>query len=368
MGAEDDIAMVASGDVTGYEKINRIGEGTYGVVYRAREKSTGEIVALKKVRMDHERDGMPVTSLRELHVLQACKHKNIVNLHKVVTGTKADSIFLVFEYCPHDLARLMDAMRLPFSESEVKCLLQQLLEAIVFLHKKWIMHRDLKLSNLLYCNDGMLKLCDFGLARHYQPDPRPYTAKVVTLWYRAPELLLGETRYTPAVDMWAVGCIAGELLRHEPLFPGKTEAGMVEMHAQLLGAPNERIWRGLGALPLASQMKMPYQPFNYLKQKFPSLSDSGLDLLNKLLTYDPKKRISAEDALRHPYFYDKPLPKPVHAMPTFPTLHNASSLRVGGRGEPDRAVNPPAGRQRGRDDIFGDVFGDVSTAKVPRLR
>ncbi|KAK3264188.1 hypothetical protein CYMTET_27056, partial [Cymbomonas tetramitiformis] len=170
---DQEVKPLAEDDVWNYEKINRIGEGTYGVVYRARHKPTNEIVALKKVRMDRERDGVPVTAVRELRILQSIDHPNIVKLKKVVTGNKKDSIFLVFEYCEHDLARLVDTMRTPFSEAESKSLFLQLLQAVEFLHRHRIVHRDLKLSNLLFNNRGQLKLCDFGLARYFQVPARP---------------------------------------------------------------------------------------------------------------------------------------------------------------------------------------------------
>ena len=140
------------------------------MVYRARDKQTGDVVALKKVRMDKERDGVPVTALREVRILQSSRHSNIVNLLRVMNGKKPNAIFLVFEYCEHDLARLLETMRVPFTEAESKCLCLQLLQAVEYLHRRWVFHRDLKLSNLLLNNRGELKLCDFGLARFYQPE------------------------------------------------------------------------------------------------------------------------------------------------------------------------------------------------------
>ncbi|KAK3236790.1 hypothetical protein CYMTET_53086, partial [Cymbomonas tetramitiformis] len=136
----------------------------------------------------------------------------------------------------------------------------------------------------------------------------------------------GETKYSEAVDMWALGCIFGELLKQEPIFPGKVEAHMLELIANLLGSPNERIWPGGLRLPNSSTFKFPHQPYNYVQQQFPKLSTSGRDLLNKLLTYDPRKRITAEEAMTHPYFSEAPLPKPQDAMPTFPTAHDSGPL------------------------------------------
>lgn len=167
-----------------FERLNRIDEGTYGVVYRARDKKTGEIVALKKVKMEKEREGFPLTSLREINILLSFHHPSIVDVKEVVVGSSLDSIFMVMEYMEHDLKALMETMKQPFSQSEVKCLMLQLLEGVKYLHDNWVLHRDLKTSNLLLNNQGELKICDFGLARQYGSPLKPYTHLVVTLWYR----------------------------------------------------------------------------------------------------------------------------------------------------------------------------------------
>lgn len=354
--------------VANYEKIKRIGEGTYGVVYKARDRTTGEIVALKKVRMERERDGLPVTSMREIRVLQMCRHPNIVHLKKVVTGSKPDSIFLVFEYCSHDLGKLIDMMPRPFSQSEVKCLMLQLLEAVDHLHSHWVMSRDLKLPNLLLTHDGHLKICDFGLARYFHAHEEAYTPRVVTLWYRAPEILLGQDTYTEAVDMWAVGCIFAELLRNEPLFPAKSELETLQLMTNLLGAPNERIWPGFLKLPNAAKTKFPDQPYNYVEKEYPNVSVAGLSLLNQLLTYDPNKRVTARQALKHPYFQEQPLPKNPSNMPTFPSAHDADAhqsrwhnRRAEMEHQEDMSRHDLAAKhgraQQELDLRFGDAFG-----------
>ena len=188
-----------------YEKLNRISEGTYGVVYRARSTETGAICALKKVKLDRERDGFPLTAIREINVLLSLRHPNIVDVSEVVVGPSLDSVFMVMEFGDHDLASVMrQRMRQPFTVAEVKTLLRSLLSGVAYLHDNWILHRDLKTSNILYTTPGDLKICDFGLARQYGSPLTPYTQMVVTLWYRAPELLLGAR-----VDGWWVdvqGC------------------------------------------------------------------------------------------------------------------------------------------------------------------
>ncbi|KAL1366647.1 hypothetical protein AAHE18_03G374700 [Arachis hypogaea] len=311
-----------------FERLNKIDEGTYGVVYRARDKKTGEIVALKKVKMEKEREGFPLTSLREINILLSFHHPSIVDVKEVVVGSSLDSIFMVMEYMEHDLKGLMEAMKQPFSQSEVKCLMIQLLEGVKYLHDNWVLHRDLKTSNLLLNNRGELKICDFGLARQYGSPLKPYTHLVVTLWYRAPELLLGSKQYSTAIDMWSLGCIMAELLSKEPLFNGKTEFDQLDKIFKILGTPNETIWPGFSKLPGVKVNFVKHQ-YNLLRKKFPAtsftgspvLSDAGFDLLNKLLTYDPEKRITAEAALNHEWFHEVPLPKSKEFMPTFPAQH-----------------------------------------------
>ncbi|CAA2999198.1 cyclin-dependent kinase G-2-like isoform X1 [Olea europaea subsp. europaea] len=300
-----------------FERLNKIDEGTYGVVFRARDKKTGEIVALKKVKMEKEREGFPLTALREINILLSFHHPYIVDVKEVVVGSNLDSIFMVMEYMEHDLKGLMETIKQPFSQSEVKCLMLQLLEGVGYLHDNWVLHRDLKTSNLLLNNSGELKICDFGLARQYGSPLKPYTQLVVTLWYRAPELLLGTKQYSTAIDMWSLGCIMAELLSKEPLFNGKTELDQLNKIYRILGKPNEEISTGIN------------HQYNPLRRKFPStsfigspvLSEAGFDLLTKLLTYDPEKRITAKAALNHEWFREVPLPKSKELMPTFPAQH-----------------------------------------------
>uniref|UniRef100_A0A5B7C2U0 cyclin-dependent kinase n=1 Tax=Davidia involucrata TaxID=16924 RepID=A0A5B7C2U0_DAVIN len=311
-----------------YEKLNKINEGTYGVVYRARDKKTGQFVALKKVKIGVERNGgFPMSSLREINILLSFHHPSIVDVKEVVMGD-LDSVFMVMEYMEHDLKELMHVMKNPFGQSEVKCLMLQLLEGVRYLHDNWVLHRDLKTSNLLLNNRGELKICDFGLSRQYGSPMKPYTTLVVTLWYRAPELLLGTKKYSTAIDMWSVGCIMAELLAKEPLFNGKTEFEQLDKIFRTLGTPNETIWPGFSEMP-GVKVNFVKQPYNLLRKKFPApsftgspfLSDLGFDLLSKLLTYDPEKRITAEAALNHGWFHEVPLPKSKEFMPTFPSQH-----------------------------------------------
>ncbi|ORX90494.1 Pkinase-domain-containing protein [Basidiobolus meristosporus CBS 931.73] len=322
--------------VDNFEKLNKISEGSYGVVYRARDRDTGEIVALKRLKLDKETNGFPVTSLRELHTLLVAKHPNIVNVREIVVGDSLNSIFIVMDFIEHDLKALMEDMKSPFLQSEIKTLMIQLLSAIALLHDNWIIHRDLKTSNLLLNNRGEIKVADFGLARKYGSPLGPMTQLVVTLWYRAPELLLGAKEYSTAIDIWSVGCIFGELINNEPLFPGRGEIEQLDKIFRLLGMPNEKIWPGFSNLPHAQNITFVNQPYNNLRNRFPYVTESGLDLLSKLLTYDPEKRITAEEALQHPYFKESPLPKDPSMFPTWPSK---------GAGERRRSCASPSAPQ-----------------------
>lgn len=206
--------------IENYIHLNYIHEGVYGVVYRAKDKLTGEIYAIKKTKLGKEREGFPITSIREFNLLLSMQHPNIVNVKEVVVGSTLDKIYFVMEYVEHELKNIIEYMNCKFDLAEVKSLMRQLLKAMEYLHVKNIMHRDLKTSNILYSNKGCLKVCDFGLARRHMGLSRSYTPVVVTLWYRAPELLLGNDRYTTAIDMWSVGCIFAELVLGGALFRG----------------------------------------------------------------------------------------------------------------------------------------------------
>lgn len=319
-----------------YEKLNKISEGTYGIVFRAREKKTGKIFALKKVKMDgNQGEGFPTTALREVNVLLSLHHPNIVNVTEVVMGRSMDSVYMVMEFMEHDLKTLMKEQRARFSVAEVKCLMLQLLSGVRYLHENWVIHRDLKTSNILYNNKGELKICDFGLARQYADPLKPYTPCVVTLWYRAPELLLGARRYSTALDMWSVGCIMAELLHGEHLMPGEGEVDQLNRIFRLMGTPTKESWPAFGdgkQLPNSTKLKFPPAPCT-LRRVLPKtiaygngnvLSDVGYKLLLGLLAFDPEKRLTAEQALADDWFTEPPLPKSQHLMPSFNITENGT--------------------------------------------
>lgn len=344
---------------------HRINEGTYGIVFKGKDMKTGEVVALKKVKMEKEREGFPLTALREINILLSFDHPSIVRVKEVVVNDHLDGVFMVMEYLENDLKGVMEMKKQPFSQSEVKCLMLQLLEGVKYLHDNWVLHRDLKTSNLLMNNQGELKICDFGLARQYGSPLKPYTQLVVTLWYRAPELLLGATEYSTAIDMWSIGCIMAELLAKKPLFNGETEVDQLDKIFRTLGTPNEKIWNGFSKLP-GAKANFVRQRYNKLREKFPAtsfiggptLSEAGIDLLNKLLTYDPEERITAEDALKHDWFREVPLPKSKEFMPTFPAQNAKNRCQQRVMKSPDpleelRRKELQQGDQLGSGSLFG---------------
>ena len=306
--------------VNEFRCLNKINEGTYGIVYRAVDLKQRNIVAMKRLKLEKEKDGFPITSLREIKLLMMTSHPNVVTIKEVVVGTSPDKVYMVMEYVEHDLKTLMDSMKEAFTIGEVKTLMIQLLRGVQHLHDNWVIHRDLKTSNLLLSHSGILKIADFGLAREYGSPLKPYTPIVVTLWYRCPELLLGAKIYSTAVDMWSVGCIFGEFLTGKPLFSAKTEIDQLKNIFKILGTPNDDIWPGVGELPVMSKNVFAKQPYNQLKKRFEKslFSGKGFNLMNGLLTYCPEKRMTAETALNHDFFEETPLPTPPSMFPTWP--------------------------------------------------
>lgn len=285
-----------------FEKISKIGQGSYGVVYKVRSRKSNDIVALKRVKIDDLKidglsEGIPSSSLREIAALKNLRHPNVVELLDIRhSGT---SINLVFEYLNRDLKMALEETANGLPERLVKSYLFQLLKGIAFCHSQRILHRDLKLQNLLVNRDGTIKLADFGLARSVTLPVRIYTKEVVTLWYRAPEILLGSELYGPAIDVWSLGCIFYEMLTKKVLFPGDSEIDQLFKIFQKLGTPNESQWEGLTRLPNYKPIfpNWPPQDLDKLLGKF----SSAADLLKRMLVYDPFRRISAQNAMKHPY-------------------------------------------------------------------
>lgn len=308
-------------DHSKYENMAKIGQGTFGEVYKARCRKTNEIVALKKVLTENEKEGFPITALREIKILQVLRHDNIVRLIEICTS-KANAankfksnFFLVFEFCEHDLAGLLSNPQVKFSLGEQKKIMQQLLNGLYYIHKNYILHRDMKTANILVTKDGKLKLADFGLARAIEQQKSDaqlvrYTNRVVTLWYRPPELLLGERCYNRAIDMWGAGCIMAELWTREPILKGNTEQNQLELIQNMCGSITTEVWPEVERLELFGKSQLKSDLKRRIRERLGSyIKDvNALDLLDKLLTLDPKKRIDSDEALDHDFFWTDPLP------------------------------------------------------------
>ncbi|KAI1501270.1 kinase-like domain-containing protein [Biscogniauxia marginata] len=379
--------------VENYDKLNDIEEGAYGWVARGKELKTGRVVALKRLKMDEGgagggggggRAGLPETGLREIQILKDCSHRNIVELREVVVGGgggggdgwsgKIESVFLVLEFLEHDLKSVLEDMPEPFLASEVKTLLRQLAAGLAYLHDRWVLHRDLKTSNLLLNNRGRLKIADFGMAR-YVGDPAPprLTQLVVTLWYRAPELLLGADAYGPAVDMWSVGCVFGELLTREPLLQGRNEVDELTRIFELCGVPSDESWPGFRRLPNARSLRLPPKSSSsssaaaaaagsVIRARFPLLTAAGCALLDGLLSLNPEARPTARQMLEHEYFRQDPKPKHEAMFPTFPS--KAGQERRRRRDTP----NAPGRGQQAAADLGSVDFSGIFAGREKEER
>lgn len=290
-----------------YKRISQIGEGTYGKVYKARNLQTLKMVALKLLRMESERDGFPITAIREIKLLQSLRHPNIVSLLEMMV--EKSQVYMVFEYLDHDLAGILSHPHLTFNEGNIKYLFKQMAEGLAYMHHRGILHRDIKGPNILLSNTGQVKIADFGLARSIDllnPDAL-YTNRVITLWYRPPELLLGETKYNGAVDIWGLGCILAEFFVRKALFQSKDAIGQIKSIYSILGTPLENGWPEAVELPWY-QLIQPREPrASQLVAKLGQIiPNQALMLIEKMLKLNPKVRYTADEMLKDPYFTEGP--------------------------------------------------------------
>jgi cyclin-dependent kinase len=285
-----------------YEIIEKCGEGAYGKVYLAKDLKTNSKVAIKKIKLASVEEGVPISSIREISLLKELNHINVVKLMDVIH--LENKIILVFEYVEQDLKKLLKTKPNGFEEKEYKSLIYQLLQGIKYVHKLKILHRDLKSENLLVSDDGVMKIADFGLARGFGLPIKNFRNDVVSLWYRAPDILLGNENYSTSVDLWSVGCILAEMVNGGIFFQGYSEKEQINKIFKMLGTPNIKELPMYEKYPGWKEEKWESFPRKNFKELCPKLNNDGLDLLQKLLEFDPEKRISAADALEHPFFKD----------------------------------------------------------------
>ncbi|KAF8087499.1 hypothetical protein N665_0583s0008 [Sinapis alba] len=347
-----------------FEKLEKIGQGTYSTVYRARDLETGKMVAMKKVKFVNMDPESVRFMAREINILRKLDHPNVMKLECLVTSKLSGSLYLVFEYMEHDLSGLALRPGVKFTESQIKCYMKQLLSGLEHCHSRGILHRDIKGSNLLVNNDGVLKIGDFGLATLYHNDQdQPLTSRVVTLWYRAPELLLGATNYGAGIDLWSVGCILTELFLGKPIMPGRTEVEQMHKIFKLCGSPSDQYWRKT-KLPLATSFK-PQQPYKrVLLETFKSLPSSALALVDRLLSLEPETRGSTSTTLNSKFFTTEPLPCDVSSLPKHPP---SKELDAKVRDEEARRKRADTVKGRGAESVRRVSRDFKSTVTTPEF-
>lgn len=335
--------------VKGYGPLTLIDGGGFSSVYKAENLSLHRSFAIKVLNPSAKSPESNVSSYREMQALSIANHQNVVKLYEVVQCQS--SVCLVMEYIPYTLSQVIQNFILP--ESLIKGFMLMLLRGLAHLHELGIIHRDVKPQNLLISSSGILKICDLGLCRilpekipaqsqlntsgnlnnianlnsslnsnlnsmivsptssvssSTQDETHAWTLQVGTHYYRAPELLFGDRGYTEAIDIWAAGCVMAELLNGEPLFPGVGDLELIGRISELLGSPSEETWPGISQMPDFGKLLFKERPRVDMRAKFPSWSNEALDLFEKFILYEPAKRISAREALHHPWFNVEPTP------------------------------------------------------------
>ncbi|BFZ53803.1 TFIIH complex serine/threonine-protein kinase subunit kin28 [Savitreella phatthalungensis] len=295
-----------------YQKKEKLGEGTYAVVYSGVQVSTGRAVAIKKIKLGQFKEGLDMSAIREVKFLRELRHENVIELVDVYY--KKQNLNLILEYLVADLEHLIKDKSILFSPSDVKSWMLMTMRGLLHLHARFILHRDLKPNNLLLDANGVLKLADFGLARDFGSAYVNMSPQVVTHWYRAPELFLGARAYGHGVDVWAVGCIFAELLLRTPYMPGENDLGQLDLIYRALGTPTVKDWPGMKDLPHYAEPAHMY-PKPDKRALFSAAGDDELNLLDTLLKLDPLKRPTSLQILRHPYFTNLPRPTPPEQLP-----------------------------------------------------
>lgn len=312
-------------DVHVYARKHQLGQGTFGSVFMGADKATGEVVALKRINTEQEENGFPITAIREVKILKALNHENVIKLKEIVTskeqGSIPNKVFLVFEYMEYDLTGILETSEIRLSQDHIKSWAHQLLKGVHYMHVNSILHRDLKSSNLLIDKNGVLKIADWGLARSWNNKMRHLTNGVITLWYRPTELLLGAKEYSTKIDMWSVGCILAEMFRRSGLLRGGTEAHQLQLIFDVVGHPSEEEWPKIHHMcplwktyePRSNERKQSNLK-QVLRSRLPKsqsswMTNAAMELISNLLTHNPEKRWDALTAIGADYFYENPIVK-----------------------------------------------------------
>ncbi|BGO92471.1 hypothetical protein NBRC10512_000258 [Rhodotorula toruloides] len=336
-----------------YTKDKKVGEGTYAVVYVGKEVATARKIAIKKIKVGQFKDGLDMSAIREVKFLRELRHPNVIELLDVFSNKS--NLNLVLEFLDTDLEAVIRDKALVFQGADVKSWMLMTMKGLDFCHTNWILHRDMKPNNLLISADGVLKLADFGLAREYADEGARMTCQVVTRWYRCPELLLGARSYSTGVDVWAAGCIFAELMLRVPFMAAESDMEQLNMIFSALGTPTEADWPGFGKLSNGASFEK--KPKNDLSMLFSAASPEAIDLLQRMLTYDPRRRITARESLHHPFFHSQPRPTPPSKLPK-PTAELAPRALP-----PEEIGAPMDSKERRGMKRKGDGYDEIPGAK-----
>uniref|UniRef100_A0A8R1XYE4 cyclin-dependent kinase n=1 Tax=Onchocerca volvulus TaxID=6282 RepID=A0A8R1XYE4_ONCVO len=341
------LSEIGFGKLETYEKLEKLGEGTYATVYKGRSRLTEKFVALKEIRLELE-EGAPCTAIREVSILRDLRHANIVTLHDIIHTERI--LTLVFEYVDRDLKQYLDECQDVISMRNVRLFLVQLLRGLNYCHQRRVLHRDLKPQNLLINEKGELKLADFGLARAKSIPTKTYSNEVVTLWYRPPDVLLGSTDYSTHIDMWGVGCILFEMISGHALFPGSAVEEQLLLIFHMLGTPSSSSHPQMCNSSTFRLCRFPHYRPNSLQNACPRIDQHANDLLHRLLQYEGRKRLSAADALQHSFL--QCLPRAIFELSDCESVMSVPGVRLVKDSAASDRMSYPNNRSNRRQSLF----------------
>ncbi|TID13305.1 hypothetical protein CANINC_004992 [Pichia inconspicua] len=359
-----------------YELYNQLGQGTFGVVTKARHKGSNQLVALKKFLITDKKEGFPITAFREITIMKKLKHKHVLQIIDMVYEKKGSFFYTVCPYISSDLNGLINNPRISFSLPQIKCLMQQILEGINYVHQSGYLHRDIKTANILLDKFGTVKIADFGLARlfHGPPPTTPssspggglyeYTGLVVTRWYRPPELLLGDRKYTTAVDMWGIGCVFGEFFFKRPILEGKSDLHQAELIFKLLGSPTPENFPNAHLIN-RHNIDLKHNYPRTLESAFSKfMSPDAISLLSGMLTLNPQQRFNALKALKSPFFSTEPLPSDQTQLANLEDSHESDVKRF--KDEKSQKLHHSKFQQSGANSLNHSKYGVDDPALMNR--